>query len=135
MTIFEKIISGEVSCTKVYEDDSTLAFLDNHPVTVGHTLVIPKTHYPTFIETSPEALQAAIQTCQKVAQALYKIEGVTGVNIKLNNGASAGQTVFHTHFHVIPRYDDDGLESWPGNEIGQAEEDQIAQKLRENLSK
>ncbi len=101
--IFAKIIRGEAPCFKVYEDAHTLAFMDIMPQAEGHTLVIPKEPAENIFDLSPEGAAALIRTTQKIATALRKVTGAPGVMLAQLNGAAAGQTVFHIHFHVIPR--------------------------------
>lgn len=108
--VFCKIISGEFSCHRVYEDDLTLAFLDIHPVADGHILVVPKHHNGKLQELPIEVQRAVIETCAKMAEKVEKSDlGAQACNIYLNNGAEAGQDVFHTHFHIIPRKAGDHL--------------------------
>jgi histidine triad (HIT) family protein len=106
--IFCKIISGELPATKVYEDDHTLAFMDISPVIHGHALVIPKAHYEQIAEVPDEDLARCIAVAKRVAHAQEEALGANGVNLHQANGAVAGQVVPHIHFHVIPRFDDDG---------------------------
>ena len=101
--IFAKIIRGEAPCFKVYEDAHTLAFMDIMPQAEGHTLVIPQEPAENIFDLSPEGAAALIRTTQKIATALRKVTGAPGVMLAQLNGAAAGQTVFHIHFHVIPR--------------------------------
>ncbi len=101
--IFAKIIRGEAPCFKVYEDSHTLAFMDIMPQAEGHTLVIPKEPAESIFDISPDGAAALIKATQKVAAAVRKVTGVPGVMLAQLNGASAGQTVFHIHFHIIPR--------------------------------
>ncbi len=101
--IFAKIIRGEAPCFKVYEDAHTLAFMDIMPQAEGHTLVIPKEPAENIFDLSPEGAAALIRTTQKIATAVRKVTGAPGVMLAQLNGAAAGQTVFHIHFHVIPR--------------------------------
>ena len=101
--IFAKIIRGEAPCFKVYEDGHTLAFMDIMPQAEGHTLVIPKEPAESIFDISPDGAAALIKATQKVAAAVRKVTGVPGVMLAQLNGASAGQTVFHIHFHIIPR--------------------------------
>ncbi|MBS1200788.1 MAG: putative HIT-like protein [Proteobacteria bacterium] len=102
--IFARILRGEIPCHKVYEDDQTLAFMDVMPQSEGHTLVVPKTPAENVFDLPPEALAATIRTVQKVAQAVKKAFDPPGVMIAQLNGAAAGQSVFHLHFHVVPRH-------------------------------
>jgi histidine triad (HIT) family protein len=120
-TIFSRIIAGEIPAAKVYEDDRTLAFLDISPASRGHTLVISKEEAPGLLELSPESLAAVAQTTQRVARAIVAAVGCDGFNIVQNNGAAAGQTVFHYHVHIIPRWDGDHvLSAWKPGTTDQA---------------
>ena len=102
--LFCKIIKGEIPCTKVYEDEDVLAFLDISQTTIGHTLVIPKDHYDNFLYVPKDLLGKTFAAAQKVAQALVSGLGAKGVNILVNTNEVAGQTIMHFHIHVIPRY-------------------------------
>ena len=110
--IFCRIATGDIPCAKIYEDDNVLAFLDLAPVHPGHTLVIPKDHYKDMLEVPAELGTAVFAALQKVAGAVMKATGAQGFNVMQNNGLSAGQTMFHIHWHIIPRFDDDGLGMW-----------------------
>ena len=101
--IFAKILRGEVPSVKVYEDDKTLAFMDVMPQADGHTLVIPKEPAENIFELSPEGAAAMVRTTQKVAKAVKKGLEAPGVMIFQLNGKPAGQSVFHVHFHIVPR--------------------------------
>lgn len=101
--VFARILRGELPCHKVYEDDQTLAFMDVMPQAEGHTLVIPKAAGVGLLDVPTDALQAVIATTQKVARAVKTALDAPGVMIVQLNGAPAGQTVFHLHFHIIPR--------------------------------
>ncbi len=101
--IFAKIIRGEAPCFKVYEDNSTIAFLDIMPQAEGHTLVIPKERAETIFDLSPDSAAALITTTQKVAAAVKQVTKSPGILLAQLNGAAAGQSVFHIHFHIIPR--------------------------------
>ncbi|MFZ8886014.1 MAG: HIT family protein [Steroidobacteraceae bacterium] len=107
--VFARILRGELPCHKVCEDEHTLAFMDIMPQTPGHTLVIPRREARDLFELAPDALAATILTTQRVAQAVRQAFAPPGVMIAQFNGAAAGQTVFHLHFHVIPRYDGESL--------------------------
>lgn len=133
-TIFSKILSGEIPCDKVYEDDHTFAFLTIEPVHPGHTLVIPKKWSAGFLDADEETICRLIPTIQKVAKAVKAATGAEGINIYQNEGAAAGQKVFHLHFHVIPRFSSDGLEHWHGKGYESAETaKEIAQKISQML--
>lgn len=102
--IFCAIAAGEIPSFKVYEDDLVLAYLDINPFTKGHTLVIPKRHSACLLDTDEETLAAVIARVKKVAAHLKTALPCDGFNILQNNGAAAGQTVHHLHFHIVPRY-------------------------------
>jgi histidine triad (HIT) family protein len=102
--VFAKILRGEMPSFPVYEDEHTLAFMDVMPQAEGHTLIIPKAPAENIMDVPPEALAATILTTQKVAAAVKKAMDAPGVMVLQLNGPEAGQTVFHLHFHVIPRF-------------------------------
>ena len=103
--IFAKILRGEIPCHKVYEDEHTLAFMDVMPQADGHTLVIPKMPSRNLLDADPKALGALLASVQKVANAAKQAFGAEGVLIQQFNEPAAGQTVFHLHFHVLPRHE------------------------------
>ena len=100
--IFARILRGELPAIKVYEDHQVLAFMDIMPQAEGHTLVIPKTPAITLLDLPPDAAAYTIQIVQKVAQAMKIALDVQGIVLMQLSGASAGQTVPHVHFHLIP---------------------------------
>lgn len=102
--IFCKIIAGEIPAAKVYENEHVLAFLDISQVTEGHTLVIPKKHEKDIYELSDESAQHVFQAVPKIARAIKKQFKPIGINLLNNNEAPAGQSVFHYHIHILPRY-------------------------------
>ena len=103
--IFARILRGEVPAHKVFEDTHTLAFMDVMPQAEGHTLVIPKWAAENLFDLPQESLVATILTTQRVARAVKKAFDAPGIMIAQLNGRDAGQSVFHTHFHIVPRYD------------------------------
>lgn len=100
--IFARILRGELPAIKIYEDDQVLAFMDIMPQADGHTLVIPKAPAVTLLDLEPEAAAYTIKIVQKIAQAIKKGLDVEGIVLMQLSGASAGQTVPHVHFHLIP---------------------------------
>lgn len=106
MTIFKKIIDGEIPCHRVYEDEHVLAFLDVNPISHGHTLVIPKEEAATVDQLSDEAAAAVGRVLPRISRAVLKASGARAFNVLQNNGPSAHQAVFHVHFHIIPKHDD-----------------------------
>src|SRR3954465_8682932 len=107
--IFCKIVAGDRPSHKIGEDDKTLAFMDLHPWTRGHALVIPKAHSRNVYDADPQDLAAAHIAAQRVAQSMRDALDCEGINIVQSSEPAAMQTVFHTHVHVVPRYSDDGL--------------------------
>ena len=107
--IFAKILRGEIPCVRVYEDDKTLAFMDVMPQARGHTLVIPREAAEDILDLSPGGLTAMMATTQKVALAIHKALEPDGIVLTQFNGAAAGQSVFHLHFHILPIWADQPL--------------------------
>jgi len=107
--IFAKILRGEMPCAKVYEDDDTLVFMDVFPQSRGHVLIIPKNPSVNLLGVDSDDLEPLFKTVQAVAKAVNKAFKPDGIVMTQFNGASAGQTVFHTHVHIIPRYEDKSL--------------------------
>lgn len=103
MTIFSKIIAGELPCHKVYEDDLVLAFLDINPLSEGHTLVIPKEPAATLGELSDDSAAAIGKVLPRLCRAVMAATSTKDYNILQNNGSAAHQAVFHVHFHIIPK--------------------------------
>ena len=117
-TIFDKILDGEIPCHKVYEDEHVLAFLDIAPLSIGHTLVIPKERKAKVHELSDESSAAIGRVLPRIARAVMKVSGTEDYNILQNNGAPAHQAVFHVHFHIIPKTADGGLGvGWPAGTL------------------
>lgn len=139
--IFCKIIKGEIPCHKLYEDEHVLAFLDVGPLSVGHTLVIPKGHYKT-VDIMPDEIAAAVGRClPKLSKAILHATGSTDWNLLQNNGEPAGQEVLHTHFHIIPRKAGTDLHdpvpghglpkrAWPATEVDHTVAGTLAQKIK-----
>ena len=136
MTIFEKIVNREIPATIVYEDDDVLAFMDIGPIIKGHTLVIPKTCYDPVTETPDDVLAKLMLTAKRIAAAQVKGLGADGVNIMQNNGKAAGQEVPHIHFHVIPRFENDGHHwNWAAKKYDSPQEmEQTAAAIRKELA-
>jgi histidine triad (HIT) family protein len=134
-SIFSRIVSGEIPSIKVYEDELTLAFMDINPAARGHTVVICKGEYPDLFEIPPDILAALAYTTQHVAKAIRAALKPDGLNIIQNNGAAAGQSVFHYHVHLVPRWENDQvLPLWRPQPGDQAELQTIAEQLQQALS-
>ena len=128
--IFAHILRGEMPSVKIYEDDHTLAFMDVMPQTPGHTLVIPKSPAENIYDLDPDAAAALIQSTQKVAKAVKKAMQCGGIMLAQLNEAPAGQSVFHIHFHVIPRNEGVDLGMHAKDFVDAAELEPIAAKIR-----
>jgi histidine triad (HIT) family protein len=132
--LFCKIIRGEIPCLKVYEDDFSFAFLDIGPVNIGHTLVVPKTHYQD-VAAMPEGEAARLfGIVHRVGKAAPTAVGAEGFNIGMNTGAVAGQIVMHAHVHVMPRFPNDGLVHWGKKSYSDEEMKAAADKISSALN-
>ena len=112
--IFCRIVAGQIPCARIYEDEHVLAFLDINPIAEGHALVVLKAHYPTLLDVPPGEGGALLAAMRLVADGLLKATKAGGFNCIQNNFSCAGQMVCHSHWHIIPRFDNDGLPDWPG---------------------
>lgn len=106
MTIFARILAGEIPCHRVFENEHVLAFLDIGPLSSGHVLVIPKEARATLAELSDEAAAEVGRVLPRLCRAVRDATGATAYNVLQNNGADAHQAVMHVHFHIIPRFAD-----------------------------
>jgi histidine triad (HIT) family protein len=131
--IFCKIIAGELPSTKIHEDEHVFAFLDIRPVNPGHTLVVPKKHSTNIFDISEEDWMAVQKAVRRIARAIETGLGADGVNINMNNREHAGQVVPHTHVHIIPRKQGDGLKLWPQRPYKDGEVEPTAEKIRSAL--
>lgn len=133
--IFCKIVTGQVPCSKIYENDSVLAFLDVGPVSEGHALVISKQHTSSVDQTEPQAMAEIAKVLPKLAGAIKQAMGADGYNVLCNNGASAGQVVDHMHVHIIPRKENDGVfNQWPSFQYPEEKAKEIAEKICKKIS-
>ncbi len=129
-TLFDKIIRGDIPSHRVYEDEYVYSFLDISPISHGHTLVIPKESKANIHELSDESAAGLGRALPKICRAVLKATGATEYNLLQNNGASAGQSVFHVHFHIIPRVDGAGLRlNWEPSNL----EDGVATSLLRDI--
>ena len=134
-SIFTLIIQGTIPCHKVYEDDYVFAFLDINPASVGHTLVVPKEQSATLDELSDEACAAVGRVLPRISRAVLAASGARDFNVLQNNGEAAFQSVFHVHFHIIPKHDDGSGLSWPfaTTQLDPEEGAQLAEHIRSHL--
>jgi histidine triad (HIT) family protein len=135
-TIFGRILAGELPCHRVYEDERVLAFLDVFPLSVGHTLVIPKEPAITIDVLSDESAAAIGRVLPRLARAVMRASGAEAYNILQNNGSAAHQVVMHVHFHIIPRHaDGSGLGiGWPAGRLDDARGAALAAAIGDALS-
>lgn len=131
--VFAKILRGDLPCVEIYEDEHTLAFLDIMPSVEGHTLVIPKAPAKEIFDLSADGVSALMRTTQKVARAVRRAFNCSGVMLVQLNGAGAGQSIPHVHFHILPR--EEGLDlQLHGREMRKPEDlEPIASKIRAAL--
>ncbi len=131
--IFGKILRGEAPAVKVFEDDHSLVIMDIMPQAEGHTLILTKEPAATIFEMSPEGVAACMKVTQRVAKAVSQALKPAGVTICQFNGAAAGQTVPHVHFHVIPRNANEPLRPHARDMADQAELEALATRIRQAL--
>lgn len=132
--IFCKIANGEIPSATLYEDDDFRVILDLGPATKGHALILPKAHYADLTEIPEELAGKATAVAKKVVTAMKAALPCDGYNVVQNNGEAAGQTVFHYHVHLIPRYKNDhaGV-SWKPGELTDAVKEEVLEKARKAL--
>ena len=128
--IFCKILNGDIPSAKLYEDENFAIILDVGPASFGHALVLPKDHYANLFEMPDELIGKAFSLAKVWGEKIVKALGADGLNLVQNNGSAAGQTVFHFHLHLIPRYDGDSVGNlWtPGSLTAEARQE-ILDKL------
>lgn len=132
--IFCKIANGEIPSATLYEDDDFRVILDLGPATKGHALILPKEHYPNLYELPDELAGKAIVLAKKMITKLTKALGCDGYNVVQNNGEAAGQTVFHFHMHLIPRYNgDDAGFGWKVGELTEEDKADILDKIEKSV--
>lgn len=133
--IFCKIASGEIPCPKVLETPDCVAFLDIAPLAPGHTLLIPRRHVADITSAPPEMVTSLALELPRLAQALIKSSGASGLNILQNTGVSSGQAVFHLHIHLIPRREGDSLGfRWNAGSYGTGEGESMRRRIVAALS-
>ncbi|XP_042017090.1 adenylylsulfatase HINT3-like isoform X1 [Salvia splendens] len=133
--VFCRIVHGEAPALKLYEDDECVCILDTYPLCHGHSLIIPKSHYPSLDATPPSIIGAMCSKVPLISNAVMKVTGCDSFNLLVNNGAAAGQVIYHTHIHIIPRKANDCL--WTSESIRRCPMDQevsqLADRIRESL--
>lgn len=132
--IFCKIADGQIPSNTVFEDENFRVILDLSPASKGHMLILPKSHARDITELNEDIAGKALALAAKLGKATMTALGATGFNTLANTGESAGQTVFHCHIHVIPRYDDASrILSWTPREADNEAQKEIAKKISENI--
>lgn len=128
--IFCKLANGEIPTATLYEDEDFRVILDANPASKGHALIIPKEHYANLYELEDSLAGKAMILAKKMIVKMTDVLGCDGYNLVQNNGECAGQTVFHFHLHLIPRYKDDGVGlGWKLNELTEADREDILSKM------
>ena len=135
VTVFDKILAGEIPCHRVYEDEHVLAFLDVGPLAEGHTLVIPKERQAHLHELSDESAAALGRVLPRLCRAVLHATGATDYNVVQNNGRRASQHVAHVHFHIIPKVGHTGLGlSWPAGNLEAETAARLVATMRSSLA-
>lgn len=132
--IFCKVIAGKMPSHTVFENDDVLAFMDIRPVNPGHTLVVPKIHATDMRESSDQELEQVLRVVKKIAPAILKTVGADAFNFTSNVGRASGQIVFHTHFHIIPRFSTDGYKAWEREDGAHEDLGTLAGNIRDAIS-
>lgn len=131
--LFCRIIDGGLPSTKVYEDEAHLAFMDIGPANPGHLLVVPKQHHQCLADMPEGMIGPLFVAASRLGQAAMKATGAPAFNLIVNNGQAAGQLVFHTHVHVIPRFVDDGHKHWGKKDVPEERTKALAREIERIL--
>lgn len=131
--IFCKIVDGSIPSHIVYEDDHVVAFFDILPISPGHTIVVSKKHVPDVEGLDSEEFAAMAKAVKRIGKAVMEGLGVKGYSVFLDNKSAANQHVPHTHFHLVPREEGDGLERWPQSGYGEGEAEDCLKRVKDNL--
>jgi len=132
--VFCKIVKGEIDSAKIYEDNEVFAFLDINPLSLGHTLIIPKSHFENIFDINENILQKIIVVTKNISQKIKNNLNADGIRLSQFNGSVAGQEVMHFHLHVIPKYENDELsKNFKSKEVNLEELKKIASKLATDL--
>lgn len=129
--IFCKLANGVIPTNTIYEDEDFKAILDISPASKGHALILPKEHYANLYEVDEETLTKAIKLAKRIVEHETKVLGCDGYNLLQNNGTAAGQTVYHFHIHMIPRYEgEEDMVTWETKELDASEADILREKMK-----
>lgn len=133
--LFCKIAAGEIPSARVLETDRAVAFLDLHPVNFGHVLLVPRVHHANLLELPEEDAAHVASLLPRLCRAIVAATGADSFNVIVNNGRPAGQTIFHGHWHIIPRAEDDAVRwPWPHQSYAEGEMAAMQAKIREAIS-
>lgn len=134
--LFCKIVSGKIPSRRVYSDENCIVFLDINPVNHGHVLIVPRHHHRDLTELPADVASKIGALLPRLAKAVQNSRSATGLNVIINNGSAAGQTIFHGHWHLIPRFHDDTVNwPWPHGEYTGDEINQVALAIELELNK
>ena len=134
--IFCKLASGEIPTATIYEDEDCRVIFDANPASKGHAILLPKTHAANLFELPDETAARCFVAAKKVAAALMEATGADGINLLQNNGTAAGQTVFHVHIHLIPRWKNDHMGiTWKQGKADPAVLEELTAKVQEILAR
>jgi HIT domain. len=132
--VFCKIAAGDISSSVIYEDDDFKVILDIAPAAKGHAIIIPKRHFDDLYELDDEVAQKVLKVARKVATAMKEELNCDGLNFLQNNGEAAGQSVFHIHFHLIPRYNGDNVKiPWATGKYEEGEAQKLAERIARHI--
>lgn len=126
--LFCKIINKEIPSNKIYEDDFVYAFLDISPVNKGHVLIIPKKHSTDILDMEDSDISKCFTIAKRIGNKI--MDFAQGFNINMNTKPASGQVIFHSHIHIIPRFNNDGLKLWPGKLYNQGEAEKYLEMLK-----
>ena len=133
--VFAKILRGEIPAAVVLETDGALAFLDLGPINKGHLLIVPKAPAATLSDLSDEAAAHVGSLLPRLCRAVRRATGAEGLNVVVNHGAVAGQSVPHVHWHIIPRFEGDAVDwPWPHQSYADDEKEQMRARIERELS-
>ena len=133
-SLFTRIIEGENPSFKIFENEYVYSFLDINPASYGHTLVVPKEPASSLHELSQQSASELGKALAKISKSIREVTGVTSYNIVQNNGSEAGQTVFHVHFHIIPKYSDSNHElTWPTGSLDNKDASELADRISRGI--
>ena len=132
--IFCKIAEGKMPSEKIHEDEKTMTFMDIAPSNKGHCLVITKKHYETFNDVPEDELKNLISVTQKISNAIVSATSCHGYNVFMNNNKAGGQIVPHVHFHIVPRFEGDGVaHEWKKTKYIEGEMKEYGEAIRKRL--